>query len=67
MTGSLTLSAYMADRFSIRSEMAWLLLRTIISSPMSRKYRVSVPFKRQFRIATKRDNREAYHDDWSTR
>jgi hypothetical protein len=42
---SLTLSAYMLDRFSIKSEMASLLLRATISLPNTRKYRISVPFK----------------------
>ena len=49
MNGPLTLSAYMADRFSTRSEIAWSLLRTTMSSPRSRKYRIFVPFGRQFR------------------
>lgn len=43
----LTLSEYMLDRFSSRSEIASLLLRTIMSSPISRKYRMSVPFRGQ--------------------
>ena len=49
MSGLLTLSAYMADRFSTRSEIAWPLLRTTMPSPTSRKYRTSVSFGRQFR------------------
>ena len=38
----------MLDRFSSRSEIALLLLRTTISLPMSCKYRTSVPFERRF-------------------
>jgi hypothetical protein len=45
MTASLTLSAYILDRFSIKSEMASLLFRATISLPSTRKYRISVPFK----------------------
>jgi len=67
MTGSLTLSEYMADRFSIRSEIAWSLLRTTISLPRSRTYRISVSFRRQVRIVTKRNDLAAYHDGWTTR
>jgi hypothetical protein len=45
MTLSLTLSAYMLDRFSIRSVTDSLLLRTIISWPKSRRCRISVPLR----------------------
>jgi len=45
ITLSFTLSAYMLDRFSIRSVIASLLLRTTISWPKSRRYRTSVPFR----------------------
>ena len=47
IVGPLTLSEYMLDRFSNRSEIASLLLKTIMSSPISRKYRISVPFRGQ--------------------
>jgi len=47
ITLSLTLSAYMPDRFPTRSVMASLLLRMTISRPKSRRYRTSVPFKGQ--------------------
>ena len=42
---SLTLSAYMLDRFSTRSVMASLLFKMTISRPKSRRYRISVPFR----------------------
>ena len=48
ITLSLTLSAYMLDRFSTRSVIASLLLRTTISWPKSRRYRTSVSFRGQY-------------------
>jgi len=67
ITLSFTLSAYMLDRFSIRSVIASLLLRTTISWPKSRRYRISVPFRGQLQSHHDRDDFRAYHNDWSTK
>jgi hypothetical protein len=64
MTTSLTLSEYIFDLFSIKSEMASLLLRATISLPSTRKYRMSVPFKERPQRFTTRNDFQAYHDGW---
>jgi len=61
-----TLSAYMIDRFSTRSTIASLLLRTIISWPKSRRYRTSVPFGGQPQKGHEQNGFRAYHNDGST-
>ena len=67
MTLSLTLSAYIPDRFSIRSVIASLLLRTTISWPKSRRYKTSVPFRGQLQNRHEHNNFRAYHNDWPTK
>ena len=67
ITLSLTLSAYMLDRFSTRSAMASLLLRTTTSRPNSRKYRTSVPFRGRPQNGHEQNDFRAYHDDWPTK
>ena len=58
VTLSHTLSGYMLDRFSTRSVIASLLLRTTISWPKSRKYRTSVPSDGSLRIVTNKKTSE---------
>ena len=65
ITPSLALSAYVPDRFSIRSVMASLLLRTTISLPNSRKYRISVSFREQPQSCHEQNDFRAYRDGWT--
>ena len=67
ITLSPTLSAYVLDRFSIKSTMASLLLRTTISRSKSRKYRTSVAFRGQPQNSGGQNDFRAYHDDWPTK
>ena len=62
---SRTLSAYMIDRFSTRSVIASLLLRTTISWPKSRRYRTSVSFEGQPQKGHEQKDFRAYHNDGS--
>jgi len=62
---SLTLSEYMLDRFSTRSVIASLLLRTTMSSPKSRKYRTSVPVRGRPQNRREQNGLRAYRDDWT--
>ena len=61
-----TLSAYRLDRFSTRSTIASLLLKTTISWPKSRRYRTSVSFEGQPQKGHEQKGFRAYHNDGST-
>ena len=63
ITLSLTLSAYIFDCFSTRSVIASLLLRTTISWPKSRKYRISVSLGGQPQNRHKQNDFRTYHND----